>query len=348
MPHLTVQENQGSGFNTSYGDSQYLPADDFLAQVHSADGCVPRGTTKWEGSWQKANNESMDSRSQGTASNPWCTTVLDRETTGRSAPLRILPTAPTKLGRGLRPKGVGDSGADPRHQLSWSRVTKTERVDCPEWVYDLTTETGNFIADGIVVHNCHHGIDLNLYTLCTQKEDFLLYLARVQDEKGALEFVGLCKSVGMKGMLAGEDIHVPDPLGYPRRAMEACEQSGGLVRYLGRVPFDYKLELLQTARCLVAPLKPPYIEIFGLSTIESLACGTPVLSTDRGAARELLVHGTTGAIAQDISCLEKNLAIALQCQPEACRRQAEGFSREKMASEYLKLYRRMIEDNEEW
>jgi glycosyltransferase involved in cell wall biosynthesis len=191
-----------------------------------------------------------------------------------------------------------------------------------------------------------HGIDLALYPLCTQKEDFLLYLARVQDEKGALEFCALCKSVGMRGMVAGEDVHVPDPLGYPRRVMEACEQSKGLVRYLGRVPFDYKLELLQTARCLVSPLKPPYNEIFGLSSVESLSCGTPVLSTDRGAARELLVHGTTGAIAQDTTCLEKNLAIALQCQPEACRRQAEEFSREKMAASYLSLYQDLIEGKE--
>jgi glycosyltransferase involved in cell wall biosynthesis len=129
--------------------------------------------------------------------------------------------------------------------------------------------------------------------------------------------------------------------------MEACEDSGGLVRYLGRVPFDYKLELLQTARCLVSPLKPPYIEIFGLSTVESLSCGTPVLSTDRGAARELLVHGTTGALAQDTTCLEQNLAIALKCQPEACRKQAEKFSREKMASDYLILYEAMLQ-GESW
>lgn len=194
----------------------------------------------------------------------------------------------------------------------------------------------------------HHGIDLALYPLCAQKEDFLLYLNRVQDEKGALEFVALCKAAGMKGMVAGEDIYVPNPLGYPRQVMEACENSGGLVRYLGRIPHDYKVELLQKARCLVSPLKPPYIEIFGLSLVEAMACGTPVLATDQGAPRELVAHGVTGAIAQDLTCLESNLPIALDCQPAACRSRAEQFSRERMAADYLELYRRMVEDGLEW
>jgi glycosyltransferase involved in cell wall biosynthesis len=194
----------------------------------------------------------------------------------------------------------------------------------------------------------HHGIDLSLYCPGAEKEDFLLYLNRVQDEKGALEFVQLCKSAQLRGMLAGEDVYVPDPLGYPRRVMEACEQSGGLVRYLGRVPHDYKLELLQKARCLVSPLKAPYIEIFGLSLVESLACGTPVLVTDQGAPRELVVHGVTGAIAADLGCLERNLALALECKPDACRKRAEEFSREKMAQKYLDIYTKMVNDGEEW
>jgi glycosyltransferase involved in cell wall biosynthesis len=194
----------------------------------------------------------------------------------------------------------------------------------------------------------HHGIDLSLYEYHAEKEDFLMYLNRVQDEKGALEFVALCKSVGMRGMLAGEDINVPDPLGYVSHVMRACENSGGLVRYLGRIPHDYKMELLQKARCVVAPLKPPYIEIFGLFMLEAMASGTPVLVTDQGAPRELVAHGVSGAIARDFTCLEANLAIALKCEPAACRRRAEDFPRQNMSAKYLELYRRMVEDGDEW
>ena len=120
------------------------------------------------------------------------------------------------------------------------------------------------------------------------------------------------------------------------------------MRYLGRIPHDYKLELLQKARCVVAPLKPPYEEIFGLSMVEAMACGTPFLSTDQGAPREIILHGVTGAVAANLACLEQNLAVALKCEPQSCRQQAERFSREAMAEKYLGLYRQMLEEGVEW
>ena len=123
----------------------------------------------------------------------------------------------------------------------------------------------------------------------------------------------------------------------------ACAATAGQVRYLGRVPHDYKLELLQRARCLVSPLCPPYIEIFGLSTIESQACGTPVVSTDLGAPSELIVEGATGAVANDVTCLATSVHNALLCKPDDCRAQAERFPREKMGADYEALYQEMME-----
>lgn len=188
----------------------------------------------------------------------------------------------------------------------------------------------------------HHGINLDNYPFQAEKEDFLLYCSRVSEEKGALQFVELCKSVGMRGMLTGPDIYVQSGLDYVRRVMVACEDSGGLVRYIGEVQLEYKVELLQKARCLVSPLIPPYIEIFGLILVEAMACGTPVLITDRGAPREIVIHGKTGAIARDTECLAENLQVALKCSPEDCRARAEEFPRSKMAQEYLKLYEEIL------
>lgn len=235
------------------------------------------------------------------------------------------------------------------HTIHSQRPYSTRPVEKPCFVAASQAQADYLKREvGFTCKVVHHGIDLSLYQFKAEKEDFLLYLNRVQDEKGALEFVALCKSAGMKGMCCGEDIYVPDPLGYPRRVMEACESSGGLVRYLGRVPHEYKLELLQKARCVVAPLKPPYMEIFGLFMIEAMASGTPVLVTDQGAPRELVTHGVTGAVARDLTCLEESLKVALNCEPSACRKRAEDFSRDKMAAEYLKLYRGMVEDGLEW
>ena len=195
----------------------------------------------------------------------------------------------------------------------------------------------------------HHGIPLEKYSYQGKKGDYLLYLARVSEEKGALEFVRLCKATGMKGMLVGPDDSVADPIAYPRMVMEACSATNGLVQYYGPAGNnEEKVELLQNARCLVSPLKAPYIEIFGMALVEAMACGTPVLATDQGAPRELVVHGITGAIARDFTCLEEGLKIALECEPAACRKRAEEFPRETMATGYLDLYRRMMEEGVAW
>ena len=195
----------------------------------------------------------------------------------------------------------------------------------------------------------HHGIQLDRYPFCAEKDDYLLFLARVSEEKGPLDFVKLCRAVKMKGILAGPDQGTVSGMGYVKAVMDACSDTNGLVRYMGLVANnEQKVELLQKARCLVSPLRPPYIEIFGLSSIEGMACGTPILATDLGAGRELVVHGKTGAIVRDITLLAEGLKIALECAPEVCRQRAEEFSREKMAAEYLALYRQMVQEDLSW
>lgn len=226
---------------------------------------------------------------------------------------------------------VAPYGSNPVEQPCWV---------CPsEWHAQHTRQ-----LLGAEVRVVYHGVDLDRHRYAPEvsKEDFLLYMARVTDFKGAVEFVDLCRRTGMKGVLCGEDWYVED-VAYVRRVMEACIDTRGRVEYLGRTEQEQKVELMQKARCLVTPLKPPYYEIFGMATVEAMACGTPVLSTDRGAARELIVHGETGAVAADVSCLETGLQVALECSPEACRRQAEKFGRERMAREYVALYQQVAE-----
>jgi len=192
---------------------------------------------------------------------------------------------------------------------------------------------------GIPVEYAYNGIDLDLYPFKEEKGDYLLFLARMSREKGAHEFVQICKKVRMKGVVAGSDKFVDDPR-YVERVMQMCD--GRMIRYLGEVPFDLKVELLQNAKALVCPLLPPYIEVFGLTTVEANACGTPVISVDRGACRELIKNGVNGFVVRSIFDIPKAIKKLDKIDPKNCRKVGEKFSRKEMTKRYIQLYKRVL------
>lgn len=189
----------------------------------------------------------------------------------------------------------------------------------------------------------YHGIDLDTYKFSDRKEDYLLYCARVVPFKGAHEFVALCYRLGMRGVLVGEDIYIDqEHQPYARRVMDSCD--GDQVVYYGRVPrgSDLMIELMQNAKAVISPLLPPYGEIFGLTTVEAMACGTPFISTDQGAAKELIVQGKTGFVVPTVADIDDAVHKLDKIDPQDCRKKAEEFDRKIMAENYAKLFEKML------
>jgi glycosyltransferase involved in cell wall biosynthesis len=91
---------------------------------------------------------------------------------------------------------------------------------------------------------------------------------------------------------------------------------------------------------MIFPIDWP--EPFGLVMIESLAAGTPVVALRRGSVPEVLEHGVSGWICDDIDELVRGVERADELNPAACRRRARAFSAEVMAQRYLEIYRRLV------
>ncbi len=116
-------------------------------------------------------------------------------------------------------------------------------------------------------------------------------------------------------------------------------ESASLVEFLGEVSDEEKNILLGRAVACLHPVDWP--EPFGLSLIEAMACGTPVLARRRGAIPEVVDHGVTGFI------FEKDEEAVLQIknslssfERQACRRRfEERFSSGRMAADYLAAYK---------
>ena len=164
----------------------------------------------------------------------------------------------------------------------------------------------------------YNAVDTSEYPLVKEKEDYLLYMNRIDRDKGAHDFVRLCAELGVRCYMIGEDLLVNDQ-GYVHWIMQHLPHN---VEYLGRVPDKVKLDLLGHARALVAPLSPLYFEVFGLYSVESALMGTQLIAIRNGALPEV---APCAKLADSYEKLFKLTAQALRGEPPdpaQCREKA--------------------------
>lgn len=196
---------------------------------------------------------------------------------------------------------------------------------------------------GVEAEYAYNGIDLAQYPYCEDKEDYLLFLARMSYYKGALQFIKVCKKTGMKGILCGSDQYVEDQ-GFVWEVMKRCD--GKQVRYYGEVPNALKIHFLKHAKALISPLLSEYYEVFGLNLVEALACGTPVVCTDQGACGEIVEDEVVGFVVPFAGVIPAAVEKLDEISSKDCRAQAEKFSLEEMAHRYSYLIKKL--QKEEW
>jgi glycosyltransferase involved in cell wall biosynthesis len=189
------------------------------------------------------------------------------------------------------------------------------------------------------VANCPNALDFSLYPVQPHRGDYLLFLGRMSPDKGCHRAIDVAVTAGLPLKIAG-------------KKREALEQSyfdqyvephlGSQIEYLGEVTHGEKVELLQDARATLFPIE--WEEPFGLVMIESMACGTPVIATRRGAVSEVIEHGVSGVIVDDYRIMAAALEEADRLDPYEIRRYAErNFSPERMVGDYLDAYRAAVE-----
>jgi glycosyltransferase involved in cell wall biosynthesis len=197
---------------------------------------------------------------------------------------------------------------------------------------------------GIPVRFAYNGVDLDKYKFNGgARNNRYLFLARITPFKGTHVFVDAMNQIKGEGDVVGDDTLVEDKA-YVERILVACGASPNL-RYWGGVARERAVEFFREAKCYVLPCTPGWEEPFGLTVIESQACGCSVIATASGAIPELIDEGRTGYVAkslQDIPALLSDGKIAA-IKPEDCRSQAEKFGKKAMADRYQELYKELVE-----
>jgi len=189
------------------------------------------------------------------------------------------------------------------------------------------------------IGNCPNAIDLSVYPCHPHRGDYLLFLGRMTADKGCHRAIAVAMEAGLQLKIAGKNREPKEREYFD--AFVGPHLHGG-IEYVGEVSHGEKVELLQNARATLFPIE--WEEPFGLVMIESMACGTPVIATRRGAVPEVIEHGRSGIIVNDYRLMPAALEEADQIDPWECRHFVEErFAPERMVAEYVEAYREAIE-----
>jgi len=163
-----------------------------------------------------------------------------------------------------------------------------------------------------------NAIRLDHYTLSETSDDYLLFVGRMNEEKGAHIAASVAKRLGRKLIMIGK-ANEPHEKAYFEE--KVCPLLGDGIEYLGEVEHAAKVELYRKAECVLFPIQWP--EPFGLVMIEAMACGTPVVAIRNGSVPEVIQDGVTGFIVDDEAGMVEAVARIGQIERAACRRLVE-------------------------
>jgi glycosyltransferase involved in cell wall biosynthesis len=187
------------------------------------------------------------------------------------------------------------------------------------------------------IKTIHHGIDIRQFDFQGQQDDTLLFFGRIHTDKGARQAIEIAKACNKKLILAGI---IQDQSYYNQYA--APHVDNDKVIYKGSVGPVERNRLLGKAYALLHPIQ--FDEPFGLSVIESMACGTPVIAFDRGSMPELIENGKNGFLVNNVGEAIEAVASIKEIDRAFCRRHVEtNFTVDRMINEYIQVYKMILD-----
>ena len=206
-------------------------------------------------------------------------------------------------------------------------VSMAQRNTCPE------------LADVPVIEN---GVPLPQVRLDRERENFALALGRIYPEKNVHEALEAGTRAGMPVLVGGHVFADREHSEYFAEKVQPLLNCDGVThRFLGAVEAERRQRLLARAKCLLLPTRLP--ETSSLTAMEALSVGTPVIAFRSGALTEIVEHGVTGFLVDNVDEMADAIRRIDQIRPEDCRAAAEQrFSRDRMVHDYFDLYASMV------
>jgi glycosyltransferase involved in cell wall biosynthesis len=185
----------------------------------------------------------------------------------------------------------------------------------------------------------YHGLPVGLHRPITQpRGGYVAFLGRISPEKRPDRAIAIARALGIPLKIAAK-VDRADEV-YFRTQIEPLLDGPG-VEFIGEINEYQKTQFLGEAQALLFPVDWP--EPFGLTMIEAMACGTPVLAFRCGSVPEIIEDGVTGAIVDTMEEAIATLPRVITLDRKKVRQRFEQrFSATRMAKDYVGVYRSLL------
>jgi glycosyltransferase involved in cell wall biosynthesis len=181
----------------------------------------------------------------------------------------------------------------------------------------------------------YHGIDVDSLPFGADGGDDLVVFGRIHPDKGTRTAIEIARRAGRRLIMCG----IVQDERYFKELIEP-EIDGDRVVYLGSVGPRERGAVLGACAALLHPIA--FAEPFGLSVVESMVCGTPVVAYRKGSMPEVVDEGVTGRVVDSLEEAVEAVAGIGGIDRRACRARArERFGADRMVDDYLRIYRKL-------
>lgn len=181
----------------------------------------------------------------------------------------------------------------------------------------------------------YNGINISDFDFTAVAEDYLLFFGRIHPDKGTLEAIQIALKANKKLIIAGI---VQDEKYFLEHIKPHLNQN---IQFIGAANPSQRNKLLGNATALLHPIK--FEEPFGLSVVESMLCGTPVIAFNKGSMPELIQNKVNGFLVNNVVEAVNALKKINEIDRVHCREIAiEKFSAQNMVKQYVQLYHKIV------
>jgi glycosyltransferase involved in cell wall biosynthesis len=190
------------------------------------------------------------------------------------------------------------------------------------------------------IGNVYNGLEMDHYPFSRSHKGYLVIVGRISIEKGTHLAIKVAKELDMPLIIAAklDKANAHDVQYFYSHIKPNLK---GKIQWVGEVDEKERNELLKNAYCSLHPVTWP--EPFGLTLIEAMACGCPVVAFNKGSIPEVIKDGISGYVV-------KNLAEMIQAVKKVDKLKRmnarvwalESFNAKRMADGYEAIYNQIL------